>query len=443
VRDEHAVLAALPGVLAAECPEVLPLVIDVPDRGQKAAAGSSAAGCRLPLRVLSQLVAATRPGVVAVRGERTWAPSLTPVATSSTPATVAGCWVVCNALEGPALTLVEELVADESAAVVLIEEGELPGPEQRQAWLDEHGEADPVSARLEALARLEAARPDLAVIEADLGDPEAAEETLGWLSETLAGADDANNAGNPVAGLVYQTSQGADRLLAAIDAVDPDLLEEVLGREARVLQALEGAATGLAPRCRVLLSGMQHLLHRRGVLLPAAVHALHAARATSGGWAVVGWESWQPRGANVGTGAAEGDTGGLLSLLAGLGPGSHLVRPAARAGEARPGQHERPQLATSFAGPRNEFERVIAEIWQELLGIDEIGVHDSFFDLGGDSLLATQITARLRQVLSVDVPLRRLLEGQTIAELATIVLAELTEDMDEDEMAELLTEVEG
>ena len=50
-------------------------------------------------------------------------------------------------------------------------------------------------------------------------------------------------------------------------------------------------------------------------------------------------------------------------------------------------QHSRPELLTRFVPPSTELERKIAEIWQELLGIQQVGIHDDFFELGGHSLM--------------------------------------------------------
>jgi acyl carrier protein len=78
----------------------------------------------------------------------------------------------------------------------------------------------------------------------------------------------------------------------------------------------------------------------------------------------------------------------------------------------------RPELEQEFQPPTTPTERLIASIWAELLGLDRIGVHDNFFELGGHSLLATQALARLREALQTDLPLRRLFDGPTVAELA-------------------------
>ncbi len=71
-----------------------------------------------------------------------------------------------------------------------------------------------------------------------------------------------------------------------------------------------------------------------------------------------------------------------------------------------------------FIAPRTPLEESITEIWSELLGIDQVGVHDDFFDLGGHSLLATQVMSRIRDVFQQNLPLRVLFDAPTISELA-------------------------
>ena len=85
-----------------------------------------------------------------------------------------------------------------------------------------------------------------------------------------------------------------------------------------------------------------------------------------------------------------------------------------------------------YVAPRNEVEEMISEVWQELLGIDCVGVHDNFFtQLGGHSLLATQVASRLRQLFQVELPLRRLFEAPTVAELAVELRASDKEGRDQ------------
>ncbi|RLT97982.1 non-ribosomal peptide synthetase [Ketobacter sp.] len=71
-----------------------------------------------------------------------------------------------------------------------------------------------------------------------------------------------------------------------------------------------------------------------------------------------------------------------------------------------------------YVAPRNETEEKLVEIWREVLGVEKIGIHDSFFDLGGHSLLAARAVAKFRQVFEVDIQLRSLFELHTVADIA-------------------------
>jgi amino acid adenylation domain-containing protein len=75
------------------------------------------------------------------------------------------------------------------------------------------------------------------------------------------------------------------------------------------------------------------------------------------------------------------------------------------------------------SSPRGPVEELIAGIWSELLGVEEIGPEDSFFDLGGHSLLATQLASRLRRAFGVELPVRQLFETPTLERLAEAVQA--------------------
>jgi len=81
----------------------------------------------------------------------------------------------------------------------------------------------------------------------------------------------------------------------------------------------------------------------------------------------------------------------------------------------------REKLEKQFVAPRNLIESCLAAIWTEVLGAARVGVQDNFFELGGHSLLATRVVSRVRQSLSIEMPLRSLFETPTIAGLAAAI----------------------
>ncbi|MBE7384658.1 MAG: SDR family NAD(P)-dependent oxidoreductase [Leptolyngbya sp. SIO1E4] len=77
--------------------------------------------------------------------------------------------------------------------------------------------------------------------------------------------------------------------------------------------------------------------------------------------------------------------------------------------------HSRPDLENAYVAPDNEIEQVIAQVWQEVLGIKQIGIHDNFFELGGDSLLATQVISQVNRALHTDLSASNMFEAPTVA----------------------------
>jgi non-ribosomal peptide synthase protein (TIGR01720 family) len=83
-------------------------------------------------------------------------------------------------------------------------------------------------------------------------------------------------------------------------------------------------------------------------------------------------------------------------------------------------EEERPDLDLAFVAPSTEIEKALADIWTQTLKVERVGIHDNFFDLGGDSIISLQITARANQA-GLDLTPNQLFEHQTIAELAGVV----------------------
>jgi acyl carrier protein len=101
----------------------------------------------------------------------------------------------------------------------------------------------------------------------------------------------------------------------------------------------------------------------------------------------------------------------------------------------------RPELDSAFIAPRTAVEKVLAAIWREVLGLARVGVQDNFFELGGHSLRATQAVFRIRDALSVELPLQAFFQAPTIAEIAAALGQAPGERLRIEETAQLLLEV--
>lgn len=103
----------------------------------------------------------------------------------------------------------------------------------------------------------------------------------------------------------------------------------------------------------------------------------------------------------------------------------------------------RPELAVPYAPPRTPVETEVAEIWAAILGLDRVGIFDSFLDLGGDSLQASRIISRVIRAFSVDLALRELFESPTVAAMSLQITRRRARQADPDTLARLLARLEA
>ncbi|WP_232665904.1 type I polyketide synthase [Pseudonocardia sp. TRM90224] len=124
---------------------------------------------------------------------------------------------------------------------------------------------------------------------------------------------------------------------------------------------------------------------------------------------------------------------------------THARPTHARPTHAQP-THARPSLATPFRAPEPGIQTSLITIFEELIGARDLGVDDSFFELGGDSFTAIRVLSRIRELYTVDLPSERFFENPTVAGLE-VVLDDLLEDavsrMDPAEVATMLRELDG
>lgn len=126
----------------------------------------------------------------------------------------------------------------------------------------------------------------------------------------------------------------------------------------------------------------------------------------------------------------------LLDSLPLAGPGKVNLTALPELGRGRP------ELETPFALARTPVEQEIAHIWAELLGFEQIGIDDDFFQLGGDSLLASRVISRVIDAFRINVPLRALFEAPTVSAMASLVAQNGTKPAEPQLVELMLAEVE-
>jgi len=102
---------------------------------------------------------------------------------------------------------------------------------------------------------------------------------------------------------------------------------------------------------------------------------------------------------------------------------------------------QRPELRGERVLPRTAVEIALAGLWRDLLAVEPIGVHESFFDLGGHSLMAGQLVVRVRDLFGVELPVRAVFESPTVAGLAVAVGRKLVEGTDPELLRQVLAEI--
>jgi NAD(P)-dependent dehydrogenase (short-subunit alcohol dehydrogenase family)/acyl carrier protein len=402
-----------------------------------------------PIERLDDLIAeceATDSPLVAYRGPIRWVQAFEPVRLEGKRRPVSlrprGVYLISGGLGKVGLCLADYLARAVGARLVLVGRSPLPERAEWDQWLATHDERDVVSRRIRGVRDLESHGAEVWIASADVASPR---EMAAVVSQAVTRFGDVHGVIH-AAGVTHGASF---RPMAEIGLAECDeqFRPKVLG-----LYALEKALEGRSLDFWLLTSSLSTVLGGIGMGPYAAANAFmdgfahQRGRGATGRWLSVDWEGWQfETAASSGMGAgvarlamtaAEGVAALERILAAGVGRVvvstgdlqariEQWVTPKAPSRDLAPtgeGRHPRPALASPYVAPRGEVEQAVAEVWQELFGFKRVGVDDSFFDLGGDSLLAMQVVNRLRQTFHVPLKLQALFEAPTVAELARLMV---------------------
>lgn len=104
--------------------------------------------------------------------------------------------------------------------------------------------------------------------------------------------------------------------------------------------------------------------------------------------------------------------------------------------------NSRPELHTPFVAPRTPLEEDVAQIWSEVLRLDQVGVHDNFLELGGHSLAASQVISRVVNTFQLDLAVQSLFQSPTVAEMSSLIAKSQAKKSSEEDLARTLAELE-
>jgi len=398
-------------------------------------------------QLAAELMSGSLDPVVAYRGGQRWvqvcgamrleaAPEISPMLREG------GVYLITGGMGNIGMVLAEELAASVQAKLALVGRSAFPKRSQWTEWLLAHGEDDPTSQKILRLQGFESLGAEIMVFSADLADEEKMREVIAEIQEHLG----------PLNGLIHGAGNLAEDSFFAIDQASPELCERQFHSKIRGLVTLETVLSGSNLDFWVMLSSVSSVLGGLGYVAYSAANIFLDASAymksQSSGvpWISINWDTWDFRqpGDENGTALAMFPEEGVEAFrrILSLAPIPQVVvstgeldaridqwvnlkslreraKPNSRESTAL---HSRPELGNPYMAPRNEIEQAIADIWQETLGVAQVGVLDNYFtDLSGSSLLATQLVARLRNKFHVEFPLRRFLEAPTVADLALAI----------------------
>ncbi len=388
-----------------------------------------------PEMIASELAGGVHQPYVAIRAGRrfleTYEPIKDPPARAPEDLPANPVVLITGGLGHMGMHLAEALFNRMQARLVLVGRAAVPQPAE---WMSKSEDAS-LSAEqrtlLRRLAIMRTKRDDVLVLKADLNRAD----------EVSSAVDAAVSRFGAVDVVVHGAARIDAAAFATIAETGPEQIEAQFSPKLRGLYHVIDAMRGREPRRWVLHSSISTVLGGLALGSYSAANAVLDAIALRGGrrWLSIDWDAWdnaaEAQSASLPTAINPAEGGEVFLRILRLPPASRVlvainleerlkawVGHSGSSSQAGSGQrHPRPGLSTAYQEPRSETERKIAAIWASQLGIEAVGIHDRFFDLGGHSLLAAQIAAEICDTFQIELPVLKLFQAPTVAELAVVV----------------------
>jgi phthiocerol/phenolphthiocerol synthesis type-I polyketide synthase E len=390
----------------------------------------------VPSLLLAELAAGLPEPALALRGSHRFVEAFEPHNIQSIEAPIGlperPVVLVTGGLGYMGICLAEALFEQIGARLVLIARSTLPAPSEWAKLSEDTSSPTEQRNLLNRLARLRAQRDEVLVLAADMNDSTQVGAAVDAAIEHFGGID-----------LIIH---GAARIDAAAFAsaaeTGPEVVEAQFSPKLRGLLHLINAIHGHQPARWILHSSISTVLGGLGLAAYTGVNAVLDAFALGSGqsWLSIDWDAWdnaaEAHSASMPVAIRPQEGQEAFLRMLGSAVGSRIIVVvndlAARlqawvrhddsdrksSGVER---HPRPNMTTAFGEPRSETERELAEIWGTQLGLEQVGIYDRFFDLGGHSLLAVQVCSEIRDRFQIELPVLKLFQAPTVAELAILV----------------------
>jgi acyl transferase domain-containing protein len=401
-------------------------------------------------QIIAEITALTSDVAVAYRGAHRWAQSFEPIrllgdAEPIRPLREKGVYLITGGLGGVGLLVAEYLARTLQARLILTNRTAYPKGTEREEWLSTHDDEDGVSLKLRKVQALEELGATVEIVSADVSDEGQMRSLVtqiyhqyGELNGVLHAAGVTSGSSLYVPATDIGPTEGELQFRPKVYGVY--VLEKVLqGRDLDFCLLFSSNASVLGGMGLVAYSAANHFMD---------AFACDQNRRAHVPWISANWDPWPEetkKYAGVRTSvdqyamthqecveafkrvacmAPEGQvvvaTGAFQARLDKWVKSNPLQESlAATNGTASSfSAHPRLNVQIIYVAPRNETERLITDIWQQILGVQQVGIDDNFFDLGGHSLLMIQVQGKLREALQREVSMVDLFKYPTVGALA-------------------------
>ncbi len=367
-----------------------------------------------------------------------------------------GVYLITGGLGNVGLVLAAHLAKTAQARLVLVGRSDLPARHAWEQWLENHEATESTRRKIERIRALEELGAEVLVLQADVADQNQMQVVIQQIYERFG----------DLHGVIHAAGISNEAAFRAVQDTGRKECEWHFQPKVYGTYVLERVLEGHALDFCVVFSSLAAVLGGLGFVGYTAANSFldafvvrHNQTATVP-WISVNWDSWQvkenPHGVLGGTIAAFAMTPeeGMEAFTRLLASGERQVIHSTGDLQARiqqwiqlealleSDQGEQPATAGGVRSARvqklssrSECEQKITEIWQQVLGIEQVGLSDNFFDLGGNSLSALQVLARLKKAFHVQLPMVALFEAPTISALVDYFLpADQTEAIQEQDV---------